>query len=1000
MKHNPGIRRCVGRSIGLVSLVLVVASVSGALPVAELERVTAVDFESEVLPVFNANCLACHNQTKAKAGLILETPAAILEGGDSGPSVVAGNPGESLLMVAAAHRDEDLVMPPVGNKSNAKDLSPSELALLRLWILQGAQGEVSGSLQLDWQRVASRVQPIYAMAMSESGRYVAYGRGNTGAVYEVPTGRQVGTLQDASVPGGKTHLDLVNAVAFHPNENLIATGGFREIKLWERQQATEQLFFPQANGGKVTVASQSADGLSWVRLDEGGLLQVVEVASGHVRFERAFELGSIRSAVLSAGGEWLALIAASNRLQIIGVSDGRPHEVPDLGPVLKLAWNPIGNRLAVLGADGTLSLLGFTRKSGFAVLKKRISPVESPVALEWIDGVSNHLILADRSGTVRRIGWDSEQPVGEFKLENEIAEDGLDARDDLVVVATRAGHAEVWDWKLGQLAYRLEGSRVERRRVREAKRLQSLMVGALDLTKARDKQLNEDLVKERERVTKAGEELKTNREAAEKARGEFDQATQALQKAQAAVTELDDQLAQVQGKVDAAVEASEEAAVRAKQLVEKLRKEQAAADPEESVEAISQQVDEALKQVTERAIAQGQFKAELAQLEGQVDQKKKEAEKVVADAKKQLETAEKAQAGSDRALTIAENEVSLSGKSVVRVEEQIAGLAGELKAKAATLAEGEKAVAAEEQALTAALKPMLAVGFLDDGKRIFCVGPRGSVEIFWAADGRALDYFEVEDGAWVAALPMTDVALGLIRGDGGVHVLRLEESWRLKQVLTGGFADRVNALDFSRDGRFLAAGGGDPSRTGEIKVWDLATLEIRHDLNQTHSDVVFSVRFSPDGKQIASGSADRFARVVELSSGKTIHSFEGHTHYVMDVSWKADGRSLVSAGGDGMAKVWDVTTGERKKNIEGFKKEVTGVDFLGDRAEVVASSGDASIGIYGLDGKRIRKLEGATTFLFSESVSADGRYVAAGSRDGILRIWDAPSGKVLTTLGE
>jgi WD40 repeat protein len=175
-------------------------------------------------------------------------------------------------------------------------------------------------------------------------------------------------------------------------------------------------------------------------------------------------------------------------------------------------------------------------------------------------------------------------------------------------------------------------------------------------------------------------------------------------------------------------------------------------------------------------------------------------------------------------------------------------------------------------------------------------------------------------------------------------------------------------------------------------------MEMTHSLSEVHSDVVFGVQFSPDGKLLATGSADRFARVIDIASQKTLHSFEGHTHYVMDVSWQANGRILVSAGGDGMAKVWDVTTGERKKNIEGFKKEVTGVGFVGDKAEVLASSGDATMAVFGLDGKKLRSLEGTKDFVFAEAVSADGRFAAAGTLDGTLRIWDVPSGKVLTTV--
>ena len=69
-----------------------------ALPIADMKRSEPVDFEREILPVLKNNCMACHNQTKAKAGLVLETPQAILKGGDSGPAVVPGKAAESLLL--------------------------------------------------------------------------------------------------------------------------------------------------------------------------------------------------------------------------------------------------------------------------------------------------------------------------------------------------------------------------------------------------------------------------------------------------------------------------------------------------------------------------------------------------------------------------------------------------------------------------------------------------------------------------------------------------------------------------------------------------------------------------------------------------------------------------------------------------------------------------------------------------------------------------------------
>src|ERR1041385_711569 len=104
--------------------------------------------------------------------------------------------------------------------------------------------------------------------------------------------------------------------------------------------------------------------------------------------------------------------------------------------------------------------------------------------------------------------------------------------------------------------------------------------------------------------------------------------------------------------------------------------------------------------------------------------------------------------------------------------------------------------------------------------------------------------------------------------------------------------DRVNAVRFSPDGKWLATGGGEPSRSGEIKLWEVATGRLAKTFTNIHSDAVFALDFSRDGKLLASGAADKFARITDVASGKVVKSFEGHTHHVLGVSLRADGRTL------------------------------------------------------------------------------------------------------------
>src|SRR5437016_3239580 len=71
-----------------------------------------------------------------------------------------------------------------------------QLGLIRLWIDQGAKGEVRAAAPIEWQAPAGSVQPIYAVSVSPEGQYAAAGRGNQIHLYHLPTQQFVGALID------------------------------------------------------------------------------------------------------------------------------------------------------------------------------------------------------------------------------------------------------------------------------------------------------------------------------------------------------------------------------------------------------------------------------------------------------------------------------------------------------------------------------------------------------------------------------------------------------------------------------------------------------------------------------------------------------------------------------------------------------------------------------------------------------------------------------------
>ncbi|AMV37273.1 PSD1 and planctomycete cytochrome C domain-containing protein [Planctomyces sp. SH-PL62] len=95
-------------------------------------------FETEIRPLLVERCQSCHGPEKQKGSLRLDARAALIEGGDTGPAVVPGDPGESLL-IEAVRQTGDLKMPPKGK------LPPEAIAALERWIAAGAPWPEAGS---------------------------------------------------------------------------------------------------------------------------------------------------------------------------------------------------------------------------------------------------------------------------------------------------------------------------------------------------------------------------------------------------------------------------------------------------------------------------------------------------------------------------------------------------------------------------------------------------------------------------------------------------------------------------------------------------------------------------------------------------------------------------------------------------------------------------------------------------------------------------------------
>lgn len=290
----------------LVYVVTVVSSFCfGQEPreVALPDKNQEVSFTTDVLPILQKNCQACHNKSETEGELILESASSLLEGGDSGPAVIPGKSDESLIFQLASHRAEP-IMPPLDNDVGAKPLSPKALGLLKAWIDQGAKSGPSEPVaDITWRKVPASYAQVFALELSPDGRFLAAGRGNELIVYSVPAQREIQRLVDPAISQThpkSAHLDVVQSLAWSPDQNTIVSGGYRCIKVWRRSAPAEapgkdtDAKAPGKLGELIdfVVSSDETRGVALVAGEHGNVAKLVELPSHTVLKEITIDVFS------------------------------------------------------------------------------------------------------------------------------------------------------------------------------------------------------------------------------------------------------------------------------------------------------------------------------------------------------------------------------------------------------------------------------------------------------------------------------------------------------------------------------------------------------------------------------------------------------------------------------------------------------------------------------------------------------------------------------------
>ncbi|MFO0942901.1 MAG: c-type cytochrome domain-containing protein [Pirellulales bacterium] len=901
------------------------------------QAAASVEFGKQISPLFARNCVACHNAKKAEGGLNLESHSATMKGGDSGASVIAGKAAESVLLQRIIDKDDP--MPPAGNSVGAKPLTEAEVELVRSWIAAGALAPTAAeAMKLNWQPLPPSVHPINAVASSNDGNYLAIGRGNQAYVIRNPA---------------ISSLDQAYALV---------------------DPAVAEVL--KASGANVDSANGAAQ------------LDIVQSI--------AFSPDSSRVAV---GGYRSVKIWRRNSGPVESIATGIASSQNSI-----VAISPDGLNFAISSDGKPVEIINLKSSQSHRFLK---SHVQTVTALGWID--SGVLISCDASGAylLTRVATNEVQPL---------SGNGLVSAKSLLTLTADKFLAVGADSKLYTIALNVPGNSLEMRVVDGLDQVQSVAAGgsgavAVGLASGVCRLINRDNYTAIREIKTAGPvqqvavsyngaliATSTGSASAQLWRSEDGNAIAALDRdyrftqmvaiAQRNVNRqqgLIDRLGAQHGELKKAVEAETAALAKVQESRDKAATELAAKETD---------LGTANAAVAEGQKAMAEAEAAVAAAMKMVETRKAELEakqKAVAEATSKKNAAAEEVAKRDQALATSKD---AQQRAAAKVPEMDASITTEKQRL-----EAMKKEADELAANPAAKHQAKQIAFAADSSRVAIADESGRVHLFSTTGGAPEANFETVAPAIALATTPSGRLISLTN-NGNLQQWDAGLAWQLERIIgdfeNSPFSDRITAMDFSPDGKWLAVGSGPPSRFGDIKIVDVATGAVAKDLGEVHSDSVLAIRYSPDGRKIASAGADKLCRILDAETGKQIVSLEGHTHHVLSVAWKDDGVTVATGSGDQTIKVWNVETATQIRTVAGAKKEITALAFLGQANQFMAVDASGTVRLIDAgNGNQVRAYAGADGAVLTVSISPDGKFVYSGGQSGNYWVWQVEDAKKL-----
>lgn len=165
-----------------------------------------------------------------------------------------------------------------------------------------------------------------------------------------------------------------------------------------------------------------------------------------------------------------------------------------------------------------------------------------------------------------------------------------------------------------------------------------------------------------------------------------------------------------------------------------------------------------------------------------------------------------------------------------------------------------------------------------------------------------------------------------------------------------------------------------------------------------HSDEVWYVAFSNNGKFLASASRDKTAIIWSLETWDKVHVLSDHTDCVSFLSWSPDDTKIITCGQDNVLKLWSVESGSCLSTMKKHEEPVTACAWLPDGKWFISGSQDKNTYLWNLDGTTIHKWPGAR--IADLAINKEGTRMVAICHDNKIHIYDLITKKEEATMEE